>query len=286
MSKRQRSRPIWPWVVVALGLLVVVVGVGSYVAQQQAQTQQPAPQTPPVHKPVSEYRAFIYGGLPKADEPLTILRNKGYIVGYSEKHKDPAWVAYRLFRVDNPPTLPRPKRFLVDDRTEARVKHSDYTGTGYDRGHMAPNHAIATRYGKQAQLETFLMSNICPQRPSLNRQLWRRLESIAANDYANRLEEIWVIVGPIFGEDGGRLPGGVDVPVSFYKIIVDEVAGKPRMLAFIMRQEVRGDEAPRLFLTSIDKIEARAGIDFFPMLKDSIEDVVEAEDNDDMWGAE
>ena len=53
----------------------------------------------------------------------------------------------------------------MDERTAARVSHDDYKpGTDrFDRGHMAPNHAIATRYGREAQLETFLMSNVCPQ---------------------------------------------------------------------------------------------------------------------------
>ena len=40
-----------------------------------------------------QWRAYIYGGLPRTTQPLTLLKNTGYIVGYSEKRKDPAWVA-------------------------------------------------------------------------------------------------------------------------------------------------------------------------------------------------
>lgn len=268
------------WGLVAAALLLVgIVAVGCFVLQP---THQPPPSQTSEH--VSADRQYVYGGLPKsADQSIHVLRNKGYIAGYSEKHKDPAWVAYRLFRVENPPAIPRPEKFAVDNRTEAKVEPGNYTRTGYDRGHMAPNRAIATRYGAEAQLETFLMSNICPQKPSLNRQVWEHLEDIEVNDYANRLEEVWVVDGPIFGENGGKLPGGVDVPVSFFKIIVDEADGRPRMLAFIMPQEVKGSEAPRQFLTSVKRIEEETGLDFFTELDHDTETKLEAETAPDLW---
>jgi len=206
------------------------------------------------------------------------------MVGYSEEHKDPVWVAYRLVKVEHPPTLPRPSKFMVDERTDAKVKSSDYTGSGYDRGHMAPNHAIATRYGEEAQIETFLMSNICPQRPNLNRKVWEHLEATEADDYANRFEEIWVIDGPIFDESHAqKLPAGFDVPVAFYKILVDEVDGKPRMLAFIMPQTVKGDEPFKAFLTSVAKVEAMTHLDFFWELDPTLEKQLESETPKDTW---
>ena len=257
------------------------------------QVTKPAPEAapPPVtttsgqspHASKDVYRSCIYGGLPKTAQDLKLLQNKGYLVGYSEKHKDPAWVAYRLFKVEHPPTLPRPTKFSLDVRTLARVKTTDYTNTGYDRGHMAPNHAIATRYGEDAQLETFLLSNICPQKPNLNRKVWEHLEATEADDYANRFEEIWVIDGPIFNDPPEKLPAGVDVPRAFFKILVDEVAGRPRMLAFIMPQGVKGDEKPRAFLTSVQEIEKETGLDFFSDLPKEEEQKLEAETARDMW---
>ncbi len=73
------------------------------------------------------------------------------------------------------------------------------------------------------------------------------------------------------------------VPVAFYKIIVDEVPGQPRMLAFIMPQEVGGDEAPRRFLTSIDKIEEQTGLDFFTEMEKDQEARLEADVALDGW---
>ncbi len=79
------------------------------------------------------------------------------------------------------PKWERPFRFEIDIRTDAKVNHDDYTGTGYDRGHMAPNAALLAQYGQIAQLETYLMSNICPQTGSLNRGIWAKLETQARN---------------------------------------------------------------------------------------------------------
>jgi len=126
---------------------------------------------------------FAYGGFPaqgmKIFGRVNVLENRGYVTGYSESMRNPMWVTYRIFDV---PKLeqrvigPRKSRFAVDTRTKAQVSHNDYTHSGYDRGHMAPNYGIATRYGREAQLETFLMSNVIAQNSLVNRHLWKDLE--------------------------------------------------------------------------------------------------------------
>ncbi|MCY2926107.1 MAG: DNA/RNA non-specific endonuclease [Planctomycetota bacterium] len=269
------------WWIPLSSLFLAGAIIGGCLLSQQA--SQPATQPAPATRSIGAYSQYIFGGLPKTSQELKLLRNTGYIVGYSENHKDPAWVAYRLFKVADAPALPRPKVFSVDPRTDAKVKQADYVNSGFDRGHMAPNHAIATRYGEEAQLQTFLMSNICPQKPKLNRKVWEKLEAIEADDYANRFEEVWIIDGPIFDEQPDKLAAGVDVPKAFFKIIVDEVNGKPRMLGFIMPQGVKGDENPKMFLTSVKSIEDQTGLDFFTDLPKDEEDKLEAEVPQEMW---
>lgn len=87
-------------------LLTVFAAGGCAIWQANKPTAEPA--QPPVTVPTGQprttsnaaYRSYIYGGLPKTTQELKLLQNKGYLVGYSEKHKDPAWVAYRLFKVE------------------------------------------------------------------------------------------------------------------------------------------------------------------------------------------
>jgi endonuclease G len=219
-------------------------------------------------------RRYAYAGVP-AERDVTVLRNEGFLVGYSEARGCPRWVAYRVFRVGRRTSGERPSRFGVDERTRARVRHEDYTGSGCDRGHMAPNYAIATRYGRRAQLETFLMSNIAPQKPGLNRGPWRLLEERVARKWAEEFEEVWVITGPIFAEGGWRLAGKVDVPSGFYKIVLDEERGRPRVWAFVMPQAARGE--PDAWRASVDRIEALTGLDFLADLPDELEAEIERE---------
>lgn len=237
----------------------------------------------------------VYAGMPAATRPeseFVFIDNSGFDIGYSEYRQDPVWVGYRIKGERLPGSLKRPQTFKTDARTSARVSHRDYSRTGYDRGHMAPNHAIATRYGREAQLETFRMSNIVPQKPALNRQVWRRLEELEADRYSVSLDGVWVITGPIFDDDRQFLKKGqprIDIPDAFFKVIVDEVAvdesGAPgtRVLAFIVPQDVAGDEPLGEFLVSVDWIEEKAGLDLMPDLADDVETTIESGVADALW---
>ena len=228
----------------------------------------------------------IYGGLPNAANygyPIVVLTNIGYLTGYCEARKNPAWVSFSLSSITVGSTAKRPAKFLTDTRTTSRVAHQDYSNSGYDRGHMAPNYAIATRYGHEAQRETFLMSNITPQAPDLNRIWWRVLEEKEANDFAVRLERVWVVTGPVFAGDVKKLASGVDVPSAFYRIILDEESGQPRVLAFIAPQTVTGHEPLTQFLTSVREIEKQTGLDFYPELPKEVQDRIETPRADRLW---
>lgn len=208
-----------------------------------------------------------------------VLRNNGFLVGWSDVRVNPLWVSYRLYAVDDPGAGPRPN-FQRDWRTLWPIGTDHYAGSGYDRGHMAPNYAIAAVHGPDAQHDTFYMSNMSPQRPDLNRRLWQRLEEVVIDHFVPRFGEVQVITGPVFAEEFldnvfNRV-GLVEIPEAFYKIIA--VPGEvPRVLAFIMPQEVRGDESLDDYLVSVDEIEARTGLNFFPRLPEEVAEVLEGE---------
>jgi len=272
----------------AVLVLAVLVAVVLMWPQPTAHNTAPGPTTPPAaatSAPAAAERAYVYAGLPRATAAVTVLSNKGYVVGYSDTRRNPLWVAYRVFRTNTTTISPRPARFSPDGRTQSTVSHDDYTRSGHDRGHMAPNYAIATRYGRAAQIETFLMSNICPQKPDLNRYAWKELEALVATRYANQLEEVWIICGPIFDDQIAKLESGVEIPDAFYKIVVDEKDGKVRVLAFVMPQGVSSADKDMLpkFLTSVDEVERQTGLNFLHELPDDVEDRVEAEQPKGLW---
>ncbi|WP_431024223.1 DNA/RNA non-specific endonuclease [Halomonas sp. H5] len=241
---------------VGVGLVFVAISSGLWYAQEQ------------------EYRDRLsWMGVPTW-ERLTptnlhrVLRNDGFLVGWSDVRVNPLWVSYTLQAVESPRAAPRPD-FRRDWRALWPIAPDSYFGSGYDRGHLAPNYGIAVVHGREAQRGTFLMSNMSPQRPDLNRRLWQRLEEVVIDHFVPRFGTLQVITGPVFPErfmdNVFNRVGLVEVPEAFYKIIV--VPGdEPLALAFIMPQEVRGDEPLDRYLVSIKEVEARTGLNFFPKL--------------------
>jgi endonuclease G len=237
--------------------------------------------------------AMAYLGLPEAirwDHPRTwtrVFRNHGFMVGYSELRGNPLWVIYALSPVPNhAPHLKRPSRFESDWRSLSHVGHADYGRSGYDRGHMAPNHAMSLLYGREGQLDSFLMTNITPQTKPLNEKVWERLEEAELDRLAPRFGKLWVVSGPVFDDHIERLPSSfrVEVPDAFYKIYaVPRPEGAPKLLAFIVPQTVKGKEPLDRFVTNVDQVELRTGLDFFPELDKNRAKAVEATIDTGFW---
>lgn len=240
-------------------------------------------------------RTHLYAGAPRragegdATPAGRFLRNIGYLAGYSDDLGVPLWVGYRVKDVNPlPPPKARPERFEDDVRTVARVEPEAYANSGYDRGHLAPNYAIATRYGSAAQRETFLMSNIIPQRHGLNAGLWKRLEMQAATSYPARFSEVWVLAGPVFQRTPARLRSrgrmvAPAIPDACFMIVVDESAGRVRTLAFLFPQEPAADAQADDYLTTVDEIERRTGLNFFAELPPGAETELESRRAERVW---
>jgi endonuclease G len=231
---------------------------------------------------------YSYAGVPRFNSFSIenfdrVLRSPGFMVGYSEIRKNPLWAVYQLDADASKKSGKRPSGFKIDSRSLARVSHDDYTGSGYDRGHMAPNHAIAINHGRSAQVATFAMTNITPQKGKLNQKLWQRLEAGASSHLVKQFGKLWVYTGPIFDQDREFLKSGVEIPDAFYKIYVAENNGEPLALAFVMPQKVKGNEPLHKFTATVDEVEQLTGIDFFHKLDDPIEDAFEAASYDKRW---
>ncbi|MBE0508858.1 MAG: DNA/RNA non-specific endonuclease [Marinospirillum sp.] len=260
-------------------LLVFVLLGGGFVYWQEVQQR--------------EYHA--YAGLPQVQDWKDwqnwhrVLRNEGFMMGYSDWRLNPLWVIYRL---DNRPTSsigPRPTRFDADWRTLPfwQVTHDNYTRSGYDRGHLAPNYAIAQIHGREAQLKTFLMTNISPQTPELNRQVWQRIEQSAMDHFVQIKGELWVITGPVFGDRKNRLSSDprVHIPEAFYKIFVAPPRdGRPlKVLAFLVPQQVNGREPLDQFLVSVREVEQQTGLNFLHRLPQELQDELETVIQPEPW---
>ncbi len=241
--------------------------------------------------PLATNRLFC-AGLPvrlpdstTAPKDITVLNKKGFVIGYSPSLRHPVWVAYKTYPVRDAVMPPRPTGFKPDPQARNSPQHKDYAKTGYNRGHMAPNLAIASRYGKEAQNQTFLTSNICPQRSGLNQGPWYDLEFRISELWPDCYGDVWVITGAITAPDGKRLASGVSIPTAFYQIVVAQEKSRLRAFAVYMPQNIPRRAYARSTLVSIDEIEKLAGFDFLADLPDAVETPLEAATPTRLWPA-
>src|SRR4028119_1607457 len=119
------------------------------------------------------------------------------VISYGNKIHTANWVSWQLNR-SWIGAADRPDNFRPDDALPAeayKVQPSDYTGSGYDRGHIAPS---ADRTRKEADNSaTFLMSNMMPQVPELNRGVWGDLKEYCRELVQRRARNLTSPAGPV-----------------------------------------------------------------------------------------
>lgn len=204
-----------------------------------------------------------------------ILHRTAFTISYNNDYKTPNWVAWELTRAETEGTEDRKNKFEPDpDLPEPRAEHSDYTHSGYDRGHMAP--AADMKWNKKAMEESFYMSNICPQNRKLNRDDWGDLEE-KCRDWAEKYGKAYIVCGPIYDSKSPKRIGKhkIAVPERFFKAILIYEGKTPIAMGFLFENKAHHQNL-RNYLVSVDKIEEETGLDFFSKLPDTIESRIES----------
>ena len=208
------------------------------------------------------------------DRSEQILKRKGYVTSYNKDLRQPNWVAWHLTAAHaDGPVSRKGIRFEEDTEVPSpRATHADYTRSGFDRGHMCP--AGDNQWSAAAMEQSFLMTNICPQHPNLNRGDWNEMEN-ACRDWARDYGDIVIVAGPIFYKQNHKKIGKnkVVVPEAFFKVVLT-LSGEPQAVGFIYKNN-KGNLPKDSYINSIDEVERITGIDFFPQLPDELEDELE-----------
>jgi endonuclease G len=211
-----------------------------------------------------------------------IVKHSHYTLSYDEQHEQAEWVAYELTVSEVNGSYDRTDDFRKDPKVSTgSASLSDFKGSGYDRGHLAPAGDMSFSY--TAMSESFYLSNMSPMDASLNRGIWRQLES-QLRDWASENGSVYVITGGIlegsYKEEIGY--NDVTVPTNYYKVVLDYEKPERKAIAFILPNE-RGSKSLEEYAVSIDKVEQRTGIDFFHELPDNIEKELESSVSTDEW---
>lgn len=207
-------------------------------------------------------------------QPEQVIEHLGYTVSYNPQWLVPNWVAYELTSSETNGVQERSNHFKPDPLVKGDpVVTSDYSKSGYDRGHMAP--AADMKWSEHAMRESFYMTNICPQIHNLNAGDWKDLEELA-RDWAQKYGSIYIACGPIVEANYQTIGKNhsIAVPSAFYKVFLRQTRKGWASIGFIMPNKA-GNRPLMTYMFTVDEIEEQTGIDFFYNLPDSIEFQVE-----------
>ncbi|MDZ8185014.1 MAG: DNA/RNA non-specific endonuclease [Nostoc sp. ChiSLP02] len=222
-----------------------------------------------------------------------LLSKSQYAVSYNCYRGTPNWVSWQL----NPSWLgsaPRQDDFRADTTLPSgcyRVSGTDYSGSGFDRGHMTPSADRTNTIANNSA--TFLMTNMIPQAPDNNQGLWANLENYCRDLVVNQGKELYIISGSYgtggTGSNGTKntiANGNVTVPDRIWKVIL--VLNRPNNGASSVTDSTRviaidtpNDQGVRYadwrnYRVSVDNIEGQTGYNLLSNVSSTVQSKIEA----------
>lgn len=211
-----------------------------------------------------------------------LIEYEGFTVDFNKDLHIPNWVSWELTAPEVTGTNDWNK-FMPDENIDGSAFPADYTGSGYDRGHMAPRADM--KWSKESVRQCYYMTNMCPQAHSLNAGTWKKLET-KCRDWAEIDSAIVIICGPVLSPQPDEFIGKsqVAVPKAYFKVVAAPYANPPRAIAFIMNNG-KVDGGMQAAAVTVDSVEAITGHDFFSQLPDSIENAIESQCRFHWWSS-
>ncbi len=214
-----------------------------------------------------------------------IIVRKQYALSYNKNTNITNWVSYELnskWYGD----APRYSGSFISDTSlpidYLRVKHTDYTNTGFDRGHLVRSEERTDN--DEDNKSTFLLTNVIPQRPDLNRGPWLNFEYYCEDLCKKQNKELFIITGPIGSVCHIDTNSRVCFPVSCYKIVIVldknqnilDIKPSTKIIAVLMPNDIgiRKDKWEK-YKTTVRKIEKLSGYNFLDFLPDDLQDILE-----------
>jgi endonuclease G len=215
-----------------------------------------------------------------ADLNNYLLEKPQFALAYNCSKGIPNWVSWQLNQAWLG-EIERQNDFRPDESLPEgcyAVRPNDYRGSGYDRGHMAPSGDRTKSIEDNSA--TFVMTNMLPQAPENNREVWRELEEYS-RDLVSQGKELYIIAGSA-GTQAAIADGKVSIPQTTWKIVVvldtvnAPVTTDTRMIAVnIPNSSAVGRTDWQDYRVSVDEIERVTGYDFLSNIPKNIQDEIE-----------
>ncbi len=215
--------------------------------------------------PVQQCQVHSPYGFAQTARTAQAICREGYLVAYDAPVKIPVYVAYTLTPPNALGCFPRTNAFVADQSLGGTgARPDDYAGTGYDKGHAAPDGDLS--WSQQVEYESFLMTNMYPQHGSLNRGIWKLLETSVRGWAVQTNQSYTIYVGAFYGAGDPTIGNGVIVPHGYYKIVINNATGEVAGWSFPHTKPYvnLGNDLTK-FRTMISNIQSQAGVQFkFP----------------------
>lgn len=155
-----------------------------------------------------------------------LMKKDEFALSYNDKRGTPNWVSWRLAKEDEGDA---PRKNFHPDLTLpggfTKILPTDYSGSGFDRGHMCPHSDRAKT--DDTSFATFVLTNMVPQSPQNNQKAWDQLEMYCRDLAFTKKKVCYIVAGPLgqggVGRNGFRTTtpkGRVVVPAVTWKVIM------------------------------------------------------------------
>lgn len=225
-----------------------------------------------------------------ANKAAYLITHPQYVLSYNEPKRIANWVCWNLNK-NHIGNTKRASGFEPDPLLKGvfdPVKHDDYTGSGFDRGHMCPSKDRSdTEENNEA---TFFTTNIVPQSPKSNQGAWEQFEGYCRKLTENG-SELYIACGPhgrggtgrdnVLHEEIGR-GKKIEVPAACWKVVLvlpnrdAAPTADARTIGLWVPNDQSVPEAWKPYIVSVADVERRTGFKFFPLIPDEVATPIKA----------
>lgn len=222
-------------------------------------------------------------GLP--DNLGFIIERKQYVISYSENLNVARWVSWFVDSSSYGAESRYRGNFITDPLLPSHftiVRHADYTGSGYNRGHIV--RSKERTQSAEDNITTFFLTNIIPQKEALNKGIWLQFEYYCEQLVKEQNKQLFIVSGGRYSENPQRINNKVAIPDSCWKVVlvlcndknINCIDTTTQIIAVMMPNDTTARSTHwQNFLTTARNIELTTGFNFFATIPPKIQNVIE-----------